>query len=380
MTKTNALFVTGSINPERGGVARVCCNLANGFKEYGIDSYSISEAIDSEGYFADSIQFEDPHKISQKNQIQILSYFEQYRFSFVIIENPQIEWMLNAVSVLKGKTIIIGEFHNSPYGYYSNFGNNPAFNKYYTKSWFRKLVFYVRIIGLHRYWSSVAKTLDHMVLLSNAYYEELIKLAFFPREKVSVIPNPFPSVVYDSNVNKQNWMLFVGRLHGVHKGLQQLMEIWNRLSVELPTWHLMIVGGGNELPKWKEVAAKMDLKNIHFEDFQSPVPYYTQAKLFLMTSLFEGFPMTLVEAMQYGCVPVVFDSFAAVGDIVDHKIDGLVIRAFDENEYVDSVLNLVNNEEVLERYSQNAIKKTEKFEVDQIVKKWVDLFQQISSS
>ena len=64
MCNIKVLFVVGSINPERGGVARVCCNLANGFKKYGITSYSISETVDSEGYFADSIRFEDPLKVS----------------------------------------------------------------------------------------------------------------------------------------------------------------------------------------------------------------------------------------------------------------------------------------------------------------------------
>ncbi len=53
----------------------------------------------------------------------------------------------------------------------------------------------------------------------------------------------------------------------------------------------------------KEMAHKLNLKNISFEGFQEPEPYYARSSLFCLTSTFEGFGLVLAEAMQHGCVP-----------------------------------------------------------------------------
>lgn len=59
----------------------------------------------------------------------------------------------------------------------------------------------------------------------------------------------------------------------------------------------------------KEMAHKLNLKNISFEGFQEPEPYYARSSLFCLTSTFEGFGLVLAEAMQHGCVPLAFDSY-----------------------------------------------------------------------
>lgn len=60
-----------------------------------------------------------------------------------------------------------------------------------------------------------------------------------------------------------------------------------------------------------------------------------------MTSNYEGFSMVLIEAMQYGCVPFVFNSFASLPDIIDDKVNGYVITPFDEGEYVQKIKEFI---------------------------------------
>ena len=45
---------------------------------------------------------------------------------------------------------------------------------------------------------------------------------------------------------------------------------------------------------------------------KNPEPYYNEASIFMMTSSFEGWGLTLTEAQQYGCVPLAFHSFASL--------------------------------------------------------------------
>ena len=58
-----------------------------------------------------------------------------------------------------------------------------------------------------------------------------------------------------------------------------------------------------------------------------------RAPILCMTSNYEGFPMVLVEAMQYGCVPFAFDSFPSLYDIINDGINGVIVPAFDEDSY-----------------------------------------------
>ena len=68
---------------------------------------------------------------------------------------------------------------------------------------------------MRSYWNKVSEVLDHMVLLSDSYYDELNKLAHFSRNKVSAIANPFPPVDFAGCGEKQNTIIFVGRLSGL---------------------------------------------------------------------------------------------------------------------------------------------------------------------
>ena len=64
----------------------------------------------------------------------------------------------------------------------------------------------------------------------------------------------------------------------------------------------------------------------------------------MMTSAYEGWPMTLMEAMQNGCVPIVFDSFKAVYDIVDSDINGVIVSNGDMDTYHRELVRLMSDD------------------------------------
>lgn len=76
-----------------------------------------------------------------------------------------------------------------------------------------------------------------------------------------------------------------------------------------------------------------------------------------MTSLFEGFGLVLTEAMYYGVVPLAFNSYANVGDIINDKVNGFIIPPFDIKEYADKISSLIDNETLRLQMSEAAIKK-----------------------
>lgn len=62
-----------------------------------------------------------------------------------------------------------------------------------------------------------------------------------------------------------------------------------------------------------------------------------------MTSNFEGFPMVLTEAMQFGCVPVAFNSFEAIADIIIPEKTGELVTPFSIKEYKEKLSLLIEN-------------------------------------
>ena len=85
--------------------------------------------------------------------------------------------------------------------------------------------------------------------------------------------------------------------------------------------------------------------------------------------------MVLIEAMQYGCVPFAFKSFAAVSDVIDDKHDGFLVNPFDEDEYVSRVLRYVNEtEEYKDKMRKKSVNKASSFSVDNIAREWIKMF------
>lgn len=94
--------------------------------------------------------------------------------------------------------------------------------------------------------------------------------------------------------------MFVGRLDNRSKKLQYLVDIWRIIMKHMDSWKLVIVGSGADEHFIRKRAEGCN--GIEFVGHQDPRSYYARSKIFCLTSIFEGFPMCVTEAMQYGCV------------------------------------------------------------------------------
>lgn len=81
----------------------------------------------------------------------------------------------------------------------------------------------------------------------------------------------------------------------------------------------------------------------------------------MLTSNIEGFGMTLTEAMQEGCVPLAFNTYSAVNDIIDNGINGFVIDKGEEDVYAEKIKYLIDNDEIRIKMSYEALKSSENF-------------------
>ena len=177
---------------------------------------------------------------------------------------------------------------------------------------------------------------------------------------------------------KKKELLFVGRMSYVEKRPDHLLHIWAKLEKRFPAWSLRFVGDGDYLPALKELAGTLGLERVHFEGFQNPEPYYRDASIFCLTSAYEGFGLVLVEAASFGCVPVAFESFAAVRDIISDGENGCLVPAFDLDAYAETLARLMSDDALRERLAKNALAQIpEKFSPEKIGAQWEALFAEL---
>lgn len=126
----------------------------------------------------------------------------------------------------------------------------------------------------------------------------------------------------------------------------------------------------------------MDLKQVRFEGFQHPKPYYERASILVLTSEYESFPLVLAECMSFGVVPVVYGSYLAVYDIIEHDKNGIVVQPkggkFDAEEMAGGLVRLMSDAGKRGSMVLAAMEKSRDYSIETIARKWEDLFTNLS--
>lgn len=220
---------------------------------------------------------------------------------------------------------------------------------------------------------------DRYVLLSETYREVLQKKYGIYGEKVCAIPN-LVSTSVEFVKKKDKVMLFIARLTQ-QKGINYLMEIWEKLESKCD-WELVVVGDG-DLHDWlRDKIIEKGFTRVRLEGFKSDVySYFDTASIHLMTSVYEGFGITNVEAMAHGVIPFAFNSFSSIIDIIDDGQNGFIIPAFNTSLYANRILEFIKLPELVKDGMRvSAIEKAKKFSPDNIIRKWDALFRELMDS
>lgn len=228
---------------------------------------------------------------------------------------------------------------------------------------------------------------DQFVVLSKGFIEEFQEFTHvrdLSRLKVLTNPVTIDSGNYTYNPGgKLKEIIYVGRLDFVQKRVYRVIDTWNLLENDYPDWQLSIVGDGPDRVNLENHVKALNLRRVHFEGFQNPVPYYRRASILMLTSNFEGFPLVLAEAMSCGVVPVVYNSYAAVKDIIDNNVDGMITEKdhgrFNAEWMAENVKKVIHNCDSSHSMAIQAVKKSESYSVDSIYHLWMNFFHSMIS-
>lgn len=217
---------------------------------------------------------------------------------------------------------------------------------------------------------------ERITLLSNQFisiYKQYTKVD----NKIVSIPN-FVNIPYLKDDNRKKQLLYVGRLEESQKKVSRIIRIWEKIYPLCPDWQLLLAGEGRCRHQYEKYITDKGIKGVTFLGYVSdPTRLFAQASISLMTSDFEGFSMTNIEAMSTGCVPIAYNSFKSITDIIDDNINGILVKPFSEKEYIKKLLYVMNNDNYRESLSTNAKYKAQTFSTENIIPQWEDLINSV---
>ena len=196
--------------------------------------------------------------------------------------------------------------------------------------------------------------------------------------KAKIIPNAVSFEPSERSKLTSKTAIAIGR-HSYEKGLDRLLPIWKEVSLQNPDWKLKIYGDiTHETTFLKREIEKLQLHNSI--ELLPPVSdiekVYKEASVFLMTSRFEGFGMALLEAMSFGLPVISFDCPIGPGNLIENNVDGILIPDNDIELYTEKLNFLIQNKELQNQLSANAVKKASYFSKDEIMLLWEELFKE----
>ena len=231
------------------------------------------------------------------------------------------------------------------------------------------------------------KYADAFVLLSKNFYEPYLQLAGnIPHNHFYAIGN---ALSYEKNIDedkigeKKKIVFIVARQHERSKKLSKALRVWKQIEAmpDLEDWKLQIVGGGPDAAYYKQIHRELGLKRCELLGRKPEVePFFEQASIFMMTSSYEGFGITLTEAQQFGCVPIVQNTYASLTDIIEDGKNGVIVSSPDDEVYARQLAVLMRDTVKRETMAHAGLRMCRRFELDKIAQQWLNLFEHLKEN
>ena len=193
-------------------------------------------------------------------------------------------------------------------------------------------------------------------------------------KNTKVIYNP---VVFQDNrvVEKLDrfkpFILGIGRLHR-QKNFEMLINAFSKLNFD-KNLKLIILGDGNLRDKLNLLIKSRNMQGRIFllGNVKNVSDYYKQCEIFVLSSIFEGFPNVLIEALSNGCACIATDCPTGPNEIIVNDTNGFLVKNNDEDEMAKAITKLYLNPSLKDRCKNNAIRSIGHLSVENIVNEWI---------
>lgn len=336
-----------------GGAEHVACNLANHFVTNGYEVDLLTMADDEPTYGINNDVTRIPLLYKYERKGFLYNLVRRYRRFKEYIRSSKTDcyiaffWiaaiMLNAARKKAGVPVITSE------------RTNP-----YTYSWYYK--------ALLKYYAPNADLNVFQTSGQRNFYGTRIK-----DSRCKVIPNAVETQTEPLKwEDREDIIVSTGRLNKV-KNYPMLIKAYSRLGKEAKNYKLIIYGAGSERKKLEKMIKELNLEEqVKLAGRKNNIEeYVSRCKIFVLTSLYEGMPNALMEAMSLGLACVSTDCpTGGPKDLIKPEYNGILISTENVDQLTDVLRRLINDELSAKMMGINATRVREKFSTEIIYRQW----------
>lgn len=341
------VFITNTMS--RGGAGRVISILANHYAKKGWNVSIILRRIDNPYPLEESIhivEVGDDSQTSRFKWIRMIRKYVKQREGCIVVSFLS---MVNVYTILATRGIkakvIVSERNDIKVA-------NAGFKYHLAKYMYGKA--------------------DHIVFQSErvkSYFSDKVQ------KKSTIILNPvkISCEAVDVSVNK---IVNTGRL-APQKNQKMLIAAFGRLVKLHPEYELYIYGEGILRDDLMRLVDCLELNGKVFlpgnvSDIHEKI---ADAKMFVLSSDFEGLSNSLLESMMMG-LPCISTECAGSDEIIRPGENGLLIAVGDETALFEAMNRLIEDKELRERIARNAKTDSDRFRYENVIQKWERVFEQ----
>ena len=196
-------------------------------------------------------------------------------------------------------------------------------------------------------------------------------------EFIPAIPNPVELPDDVSFDEKEQIILMVGRMSH-QKQFDVLLE---HLPTDFLGEYRIVIAGEFRQPMKRRIdqilrdSPLSDRVTLlgHTTDLGS---LYRRAAVFVLSSRYEGFPNALSEALAYGCACVAFDCPSGPREMIEHRMNGMLVENQKWEQLVDSMREVMEDESLRRCLYENAIERQKAFALPTIARVWLSLIDE----
>ena len=198
-------------------------------------------------------------------------------------------------------------------------------------------------------------------------------------KNITYIYNP---VNFEKTVNKNIYLhriIAAGRLTS-QKGFDLLLEAWNLIekSNRESDWILDIFGEGKDRKRLEDYIRQQGLKRVHLKGYADDIrEEYLNSSIYVLASRYEGFVLVLIEAFSCGLPCVSFDCKEGPSEIIADGVNGFLVETGNVNQLADKIQQLMENEELRKRFSENTFMDLDRFNKEKVLDEWICLLNKI---
>lgn len=351
------LFITPTVS-NFGGVPKICLSRANYCaRVFGDEVHFISQNEAGKKPFFEveaSIVFH-AIQLGKKNISFFSSYLRQVQKIVDAIEPDLILVFDNGLKAfllpyfLKTKAIKVFECH-------STLAIQEKSASVFFDAIFAPLFQLFKRISVKRY--------DLFLALSQASIRE-----WKIKKDYAIVPNFVENTSGKISALTEKKVLAVAR-NSYEKGLDQLLHIWQEVSLQNLDWTLQLITTQHEgFFDVQRIIAEKKINNVAIIPPQPNIEaYYASASVYLMTSRYEGFPLVLLEAMSFGLPVIAYNCPIGPKEIIVHNENGILVENGNQNDYVLKLNSLLKDFKQRERLQQNALQTASQYSLEKMMK------------